>query len=122
MVELRHRIAELEALEVERSRGEEALRAAKEYAENLINSSLDMIISVDLNRNITEFNRAAEEAFGYAKEEVLGRSVDLLYADPVEGSHAHAGTLQESQFKGEITNRKEKWRDLLFLPFCGSDA
>lgn len=107
IVELRHRIAELEALEAERSRGEEALRAAKEYAENLINSSLDMIISVDLNRNITEFNRAAEEAFGYAKEEVLGRPVGLLYADPGEGSHAHVGTLKEGQFKGEITNKRK---------------
>ncbi|MFQ5658655.1 MAG: PAS domain S-box protein, partial [Candidatus Methylomirabilales bacterium] len=106
LVELRNRIAELEALEAERSRGEEALRAAKEYAENLINSSLDMIISVDLNRNITEFNRAAEEAFGYAKEEVLGRPVNLLYANPTEGSDIHAGTLEGGQFKGEITNRK----------------
>ena len=42
---------------IERKRADEALRAAKEYAENLINSSLDMIVSVDKNRNIVEFNR-----------------------------------------------------------------
>ena len=52
---------------------EEELRIAQEYAYNLINSSLDMIISVDQDGRIIEFNRAAQEAFGYSKAEILGR-------------------------------------------------
>jgi len=36
-----------------------------------------MIISVDVHRSITEFNHAAEQAFGYSKAEVLGKPVDF---------------------------------------------
>ena len=58
------------------------LRIAKEQAENVINSSIDMIVAVDDHRRIIDFNPAAEKAFGYSKEEVLGRSIDILYASP----------------------------------------
>src|SRR5262249_46173461 len=43
----------------ERERAIVALQAAKDYAENLINSSLDMIVSVDMERCIIAFNKAA---------------------------------------------------------------
>jgi len=91
---------------VERKRAEAALQAAKEYAETLIHSSLNMIVSVDANRNIVEFNRAAEEAFGYSKAEVLGEPVDLLYADPSEGSQVSSAILTQGRFSGEIGNRR----------------
>ncbi|RMF88785.1 MAG: PAS domain S-box protein, partial [Nitrospinota bacterium] len=91
----------------ERKQAIAALKAAKEYAENLINSSLDMIISVDLDRRIIEFNRAAEQTFGYRKAEVLGKPVDILYADPVEGRRTHQRALRIQGFTGEITNRRK---------------
>ena len=91
----------------ERKRAEAALQAAKEYAETLINSSLNMIVSVDADRNVVEFNRAAEEAFGYSKAEVLGEPVDLLYADPSEGSQVSSAILTQGQFTGEIGNRRK---------------
>ncbi len=85
---------------------EEALRSAKEYAQNIINSSLDMIVSVDNDRRIVEFNRAAEETFGYRKEEVLGKDVNLLYASPDEGEKLREKALKTENFVGEITNIK----------------
>jgi PAS domain S-box-containing protein len=91
----------------ERKRAKEALRAAKDYAENLINSSLDMIISADVNRNIVEFNQAAERAFGYSKAEVLGTLIDLLYADPSECSRVNASILEYGSFTGEVTNKRK---------------
>lgn len=91
---------------IERKRAEEAVQAAKEYAENLINSSLDMIISVDTNRRIVEFNRAAEQVFGYSKAEVLGQSIDLLYADPSDGRQLHKNSVHGG-FTGEVTNKKK---------------
>ena len=39
----------------------------------------DSIITTDLEGNITHWNRGAEQLFGYASEEVLGRHVSLLY-------------------------------------------
>ncbi|MBU6402874.1 MAG: PAS domain S-box protein [Verrucomicrobia bacterium] len=70
---------------IERARATEALRATQKYARSLIDSSLDMIIAVDRDRHIIEFNRAAEDTFGYRREEVLGKHADMLYADPAEG-------------------------------------
>jgi len=91
----------------ERRRAEAALQAAKEYAETLINSSLNMIISVDADRNVVEFNRAAEEAFGYTKAEILGEPVDLLYTGPSEGSQVSSAILKHGGFTGEIRNRRK---------------
>lgn len=91
---------------IARKRTDDALRAAKDYAENLIDSSLDMIISVDVNRNIVEFNRAAEQVFGYTKAEVLGNPIDLLYADTSEGRQLHKNT-QDGGFTGEVANKKK---------------
>lgn len=91
---------------IERKPAEEAVQAAKEYAENLINSSLDMIISVDTNRRIVEFNRAAEQVFGYSKAEVLGQPIDLLYANPSDGRQLHKNSMHGG-FTGEATNKKK---------------
>lgn len=91
----------------ERKRAEEELRASREYSRSLVDSSLDMIISVDQDRRIVEFNRAAEETFGYSKTEVLGRRVSILYADPAEGRRVHETVLRTGRFAGEIANKRK---------------
>jgi len=79
---------------------EEKLR----YAQNIIDSSLDMIVSTDNERRIVEFNRAAEKTFGYRKEEVLGKDVNLLYASHEEWKQLREKRLKTENFFGEITN------------------
>lgn len=90
----------------ESKQAEAALQTAKDYAENVIQSSLDMIISVDGNRKIVEFNRAAEQAFGYSKAEVLGRPIDLLFADPSDGTRVAADIRKYGRFAGELINKR----------------
>jgi PAS domain S-box-containing protein len=70
---------------VERAKVADALRASQEFARNIIQCSLDMIVAVDADRRITEINLAAQRSFGYGPDEVLGKRVDLLYASPEEG-------------------------------------
>jgi PAS domain S-box-containing protein len=82
----------------------EILRTAQTYAGNIVESSLDMIIAVDLQRHIVEFNRAAQETFGYRLEEVLGKHVDILYADTAEASRISQTTLQNGRCVQEIMN------------------
>jgi sigma-B regulation protein RsbU (phosphoserine phosphatase) len=89
-----------------RKRAEEALKLSQEYARSIIDSSLDMIIAVDMNRHIVEFNKAAQETFGYRLEEVLGVHVDILYADPQEGLRVHQQTLDKGQCVREILDRR----------------
>ncbi|MCH7731279.1 MAG: PAS domain S-box protein [Candidatus Marinimicrobia bacterium] len=91
----------------ERKKTEEELQASREYAQNLINSSLDMIIAVDKGRKIMEFNKAAEQTFGYKKEEVMGKHVELLYADVREGRTVHKSTVEKGKHVQEITNKRK---------------
>lgn len=86
---------------------EAELRTAKEYAETLIQSSGDMIISADADRNLIEFNPAAERTFGYQKAEVLGRSVDLLYADADTSAPLRNALRQDGKYTGEVLNRRK---------------
>ncbi|MCC6347362.1 MAG: PAS domain S-box protein, partial [Nitrospirales bacterium] len=90
-----------------RRQAEEALRASQEYARNIIDSSLDMIIAVDNDRTITEFNRAACETFGYERGEIIGEHVDVLYADPGTGQEVHHTVLRNGRCIREILNRRK---------------
>jgi PAS domain S-box-containing protein len=83
------------------------LSDSEQYARSIINSSLDMIITVDNERKIVEFNKAAEEAFGYRREEVLGKHITLLYASADAGSSVHNNVFVNGRMRGEILNRRK---------------
>ena len=105
--QLEDHATKLEQEITERKRAEKQLRASQEYAQNIIDSSLDMIIAVDKRRRITEFNRAAEATFGYEKHEVLGKHVDLLYANVEEGRRVHRQTVESGRLVQEILNKRK---------------
>ena len=53
---------------------EKELRETKEFLENVMESSVDGILTTDLKGKITYQNRAMEEILGYPKEEAFGRT------------------------------------------------
>ncbi len=57
---------------------ERELIRTKEYIDNLISSSTDIIYSTDLSGGITVWNRAAEEIYGQSGEEIIGLSVERI--------------------------------------------
>ncbi|MBF0125632.1 MAG: response regulator [Magnetococcales bacterium] len=83
-----------------------ALRRQEEYVASLIDSALDMIVSVDQERRIVVFNPAAEKTYGYAAEEVRGQSVERLYADPGEARNVFVTIGKVGKFMGEMTGRR----------------
>jgi PAS domain S-box-containing protein len=91
----------------ERKAAEDALLESQQYARNIIESSLNMIITVDQERRIVEFNRAAEAVFGYQRAEVIGKNVSMLYADSVEASNIGQTMVAETQSIREVYNRRK---------------
>ncbi len=59
----------------DRITSEEALRESENKLRAVIDSSLDAVISIDEIGFIIEWNRRAEEIFGYSREEALGREI-----------------------------------------------
>lgn len=59
--------------------GVHELSQTKEFLEQLIDSSVDAIVSADMTGRIILFNRAAERVFGLPSRDVLGTSVERLY-------------------------------------------
>ncbi len=53
----------------------------------LLDTARDAIISIDQDGCVTLFNRCAEQIFGYAADEVLGRNVSLLMPSPYREEH-----------------------------------
>jgi PAS domain S-box-containing protein len=69
----------------------EALRAASLYARNLIEASLDPLVTIDAAGKITDVNRATEEATGRVRETLIGSDFSDYFTDPEQ---ARAGYLR----------------------------
>lgn len=54
----------------------------------IIEIAADAIISTDQHLTITLFNHGAEQIFGYARDEVTGRPLDILLPDRFRAAHA----------------------------------
>lgn len=70
---------ETEALNRELRLRTEEVEGTKNYLEDILESSVDAIITLDEKRMITFFSRGAEEMFGYNGGEVMGTSIDRLF-------------------------------------------
>ena len=57
----------------ERKKAEEALRSSEKYLDNIIESSLDSIITTDKKGYVTRANKSFLKLVGYKKDDVLGR-------------------------------------------------
>jgi PAS domain S-box-containing protein len=59
------------------------LRETRTYLEGILESSADIIVTVDHAGFIQTFNTGAEIALGYARQEAIGQRIDMLFADPL---------------------------------------
>lgn len=66
----------------------DALYHSEERFRLLVESSPNALIMADCDGVIRLVNRQTEILFGYAREELIGLSVDLLLPEPLRGQHA----------------------------------
>ncbi|MEM8779271.1 MAG: PAS domain S-box protein, partial [Cyanobacteria bacterium P01_G01_bin.49] len=71
-------VGELMAIAQARFNAEEAQKESQTRFAGILDNANEAIISIDENQNITLFNHAAQQTFGYTSEEVLGQPFKQL--------------------------------------------
>lgn len=97
----------------EHKQTQKKLHDSQKFARNIIDSSLDMIIATDQEGRITVFNEAAENEFGYTREEVLEQQSSILFAERDEQVRILRAIEEEGGFTGEIKNLDRNGREFL---------
>jgi PAS domain S-box-containing protein len=87
----------------ERKRAEEA----QHYLAAIVESSDDAILSKDLDGIITSWNAAAERMYGYSAQEIIGRSVTLLFLPDHQDEFKQ---IMERIYRGERVEHYETTR------------
>jgi PAS domain S-box-containing protein len=91
----------------EQKRAEEAFRRVEEKARAIVESALDAVVAMDADGKITDWNKQAEETFGWTRPEALGRRmVDTII--PVQYRLSHERGLEHFFKTGEgpVLNRR----------------
>jgi len=76
---------------------EKELLETKEFLENIMESSVDVIITTDLKGKITYLNRAIEELLLYKRGELLGEHISIIYAKGIRQAREIMDLLRESE-------------------------
>ncbi len=76
----------------QRRLAEEELKRSEERYRGLIENANDAIISANLDGEIIDWNKKAEELFGYTRDEILGRNPSVLV--PEEDRHKQLDTME----------------------------
>jgi len=59
-------------------------RSTAEKLRNILENSMEIILTTDPEGTITDFNRSAESTFGYSRDQVIGRPITELVATDME--------------------------------------
>lgn len=78
---------------------ETAIRRRTAYLENVMDTMVDLLLRLDAEGNIELCNQAATSILGYDPEEIQGKPVDVLFADPEDEE------LSEMLDQGELFDR-----------------
>lgn len=76
---------------------ERELRETKEFLENIMESSVDGILTTDLKGHVTYLNRAMEETIQCRREEVLGTHISQFYLRGIEEARDVMKVLRETR-------------------------
>ncbi len=93
----------------ERKRAEQALRDSEAHFRLVVESTPNALIMVDAQGVMTLVNAQTEQMFGYRREELLGRSVDMLVP---RGAHAGHAELRRGFMRSPSRRAMGAGRDL----------
>ncbi|MDP4290103.1 MAG: PAS domain S-box protein [Bacteroidota bacterium] len=82
----------------ERIRAEKALKAQSLYHKNLLEASLDPLVTIGPDGKITDVNAATEKVTGYPREKLIGTDFSECFTDPESARRGY----QEMFRKGSV--------------------
>jgi PAS domain S-box-containing protein len=98
----------------ERKQAEQALLEGNERLRVILDTTVSGIITINEQGIIENFNRVARSMFGYAEDEVIGQSINLLMPEPYRAKHAgyianylHTGLKKIIGFRREVTGLRK---------------
>jgi len=103
VIEISRDITECKLTEEALRKSAEQLRETKDYLDNIIESSADAIVVVDMDGTVRSWNKAAEDYMGYAADEVIGSSNRKFFADPEEPERIMEMVLRDGTLKNYRT-------------------
>ncbi|MHC4941625.1 MAG: PAS domain S-box protein [Planctomycetota bacterium] len=81
------------------------LKSTMEYLKGIVENAADLIITVNQEGRIQTFNRGAEQSLGYCREEVIGKRIEMLFADHQDRNKA----IQMLQHSDHVTNYETRF-------------
>ena len=62
-------------------------RQAREVTRQTLEQAIDAVVTIDENNHVTFFNAAAEQLWGYNRDEVIGKNVKMLVPAHMQANH-----------------------------------
>ena len=73
----------------------------------IIDIAADAIISIDQNQHIVRFNQGAQHVFGYSRQEMIGRPVDMLLPSQFRAAHkTYVRNFEHSDSASRLMDRR----------------
>ncbi|MBU8932651.1 MAG: PAS domain S-box protein [candidate division Zixibacteria bacterium] len=82
------------------------LHKTQNYLRGILDSSADVVITVNSSGKIRTFNTGAEVVLGYWRMDVIGKPIEMLFADPQERYVA----IEKLKFSDNVSNYETQFR------------
>ena len=86
-------------------RNNQKLKQTMDYLQNVLDNSADMIITTDIENNVVEFNKGAQEILGYTQSESVWKPLRGFFANP---DHCNQ-LLDKIKQEGKISNQETQF-------------
>jgi PAS domain S-box-containing protein len=86
---------------------EKALKESEERYRSIFECSQAVIIIVDNDGKITEFNPEAYKKFGYTAEEIINKDISIIYSNSEDALRVSNALNEKGKFVGKVTSERK---------------
>jgi PAS domain S-box-containing protein len=123
--ELEQRVKKSEKETIKRKKAEGALKESHRYTRELIEVSLDPLVTISSEGKITDVNRATEAVTGYPRDKLIGTHFSEYFTVPQKAGQGYLQVLREGHvhdYPLEIRHRDGKVTPVLYNASVYHDA